>query len=407
MISCSTGQIGGIYNIGEEKLIFWDRNTTSTSVLVAPSLVVEDIPQTQLWKIGLALYGVNVSVNLFNPLHRDLSLGQWLEVFQNKNSTCHRNYGENSTLCYEFKGQVLMLDDAAFMLCRHPSITQVEGGYVIQCNNPLITNRLNENYIGYAVFLLRVPPYTIHPVQVDDFATSISDELIGRLSRQKREGELAAALSVVNLALNVIEEIQIHDIQNQLSFVATSLQQFMVENGQAWRHQEQIDSALLARIAQTTEVLQVVVHQQALMLHYMRMQCHYKYYPVCVTPVPFNSTLYQYLEDVLRNATYVTNVTSDLTALDLIISAMQNASTVFVKEWNEEISKGFTSWFKGVNLTDLVHWITIGFIGIGLLMLTFCLLPCILSILLKTIRAALEALKADILYPFKNKKGEL
>ncbi|XP_051830380.1 uncharacterized protein LOC127547485 [Antechinus flavipes] len=74
MVSCSTGQIGGIYNIGEEKLIFWDRNTTSTSVLVAPSLVMEDIPQTQLWKIGLALYGVNISVNLFNPLHVSLTM---------------------------------------------------------------------------------------------------------------------------------------------------------------------------------------------------------------------------------------------------------------------------------------------------------------------------------------------
>ncbi|XP_074145919.1 uncharacterized protein LOC141556166 [Sminthopsis crassicaudata] len=174
-----------------------------------------------------------------------------------------------------------------------------------------------------------------------------------------------------------------------------------------WKHQEQIDSALLARMVQTTEVLQVVVHQQALMLRYMRMQCHYKYYPVCVTPVPFNSTLYQYLEDVLKNATYATNATSELRALDFIISAMQNASITFTKEWNEEISKKFTSWFKGISLTDFFHWLTIGFIGVILLMLMFCLLSCVFSIFLKATRAALEALKADILNPIKNKKGEL
>lgn len=390
-------------------LYFWDGRPGP--YLVAPVPVpVKGRPQTHLWKVGLAFGDTRVWVDTYSASsdrfeHPDL-MSKWADILQTAQPCLH-----SKKVCTNFTAQVQTGPNAFFMLCND---TKMDGkssyGFTVNCTNPLFTNTLNATILGewgnnVTVFLLKVPHFTTHPVKSERFALSRADALIqdmletDKAKRGRRDLGATDLLALFNLAMNVIEEMQIHQLQNQVAFLASSLQQFMVQNGLAWRHQEYVDKAILERLSALAEVLEIVTQQQALMVRYMRLQCHYKYYPVCVTPIPYNDTAYKEVEEILKNATYINNITHELEQLDKVIAAMENATIEYTTRWDHWVTPSFFDWFKGLSLTDLYHWIAVALLSIVFIMLFLCCVPCIVQMLFRTLRRSLEALKAEIRLP--------
>ncbi|XP_036611112.1 P2X purinoceptor 4 isoform X2 [Trichosurus vulpecula] len=395
LASCSTGRCRQGPTKNATVISFWDGAVQPT--LVAPVPVPQPgRPQTHLWKIGLALNYTTVVVGNFSNIPPHLNHSDiWNKIF----SSPHGHFdGTPNTEQGRLTGTVQTGYNSMFLLCppRNLTITYVEG-YNVSCSSPVMTNTLNSSHVNFTIFLLRIPPYTVHPVKADPFAFSPTDEVLNKLLRRKREGlGLSDILSVVNLALNILEEVQIIRLQKQLAFVASTLQNFMVQSGLAWKHQEQIDRLLFSELQTLKEVLEVVVQQQALLIRYMRLQCHYKYYPVCVTPIPYNASQYAQLERLLKDANTATNFTTELHMLDEVIEAIQNATMQFSNDWEKDYNNA-RDWWDALSIHQLLQWVSIGGIFLILAFL-FCLcLPCLTSCILGVLCRSLEAVKADVI----------
>ncbi|XP_036596603.1 uncharacterized protein LOC118833348 [Trichosurus vulpecula] len=398
---CSTGHHVPGPTRHNVTLSFWNGITVPT--LVAPVPIPQPgRPQTHIWKIGLALQVATVAIGLYSDAidfaeHRD-EYNAWKPVFRHQLLCPLDTEPSQQYRCVDLAGTVQTGPNAMFLLCLpiHTSITYMGTGYNVSCSEPLVTNTLNSSHANFTIFLLRIPSYTIHPVEADPFALSPSDGIMRDLLRPKRDVAVGTVLSIVNLALTILEEVQILQLQKQVAFLASSLQNFMVQSGLAWKHQEQIDRVLFSELQTFKEVLEVVVQQQALLIRYMRLQCHYKYYPVCVTPIPYNVSQYDQLEWLLKDASTATNFTTELHMLDEVIAAIQNATIQFNGDWEENYNNA-KAWWDTLSVHQLLQWASIGGLVLILAFLICLLLPCLISCMIGVLRRSLEAVKADVI----------
>ncbi|XP_020839155.1 uncharacterized protein LOC110206253 [Phascolarctos cinereus] len=399
--ACSTGNFSRLNNTNES--IWFADNYPQTSILPAPIPFKEKAPlQSHWWKAGLALHPTFVRYNqTAAKVQHGFPFATWHKIFGNKNSTCHETNATTTTdiLCYTFTAEAQTTPDALFLLCPPGNFTisivpqaNNKTGYTIHCTNATLTNTLNTSHTSFIVLLLRVPPFTLHPVRADPFALSLSDSLLCKLV--KRDIDPTDIVAVAALALSIIEETQIMQLHKQVTFLAEFLQHFMHLESQAWKHQETLDRLLERQITTLSATVQVLLHQQAFMLRYMRLSCHYKYRPVCVTPIPYNSTMYNDLEDILRNATTGVVFATELQQLDLIIMAIENATLHFSQDWEDSISKT-VKWWDDFQYQNVLQWILHGALVLvgGFLLCVF--LPCLISCFLSLLKRSLAALKAE------------
>ncbi|XP_074156732.1 uncharacterized protein LOC141561261 [Sminthopsis crassicaudata] len=412
---CSTGLMRKSISLqnGTVNLTFWDRNADSHTQLIAPVFYSNHVLQPHLWKVGLVTNKIKMQLHISNNEDRELTFTQWHRVFGNKNSTCRGGVFPNSTLCYSFEGQLWTLGNALFLICLNSNykITKAEGEYVVVCTNGTYTNVIGgiERSLLYdsTLFLLEVPPFTVHPILAKNFAISPAEGVLRGLlknlhHRGKREGG-SMFLSLAALALSITEEFQIRELNTQLTIVAEKLQKYMTENDLAWRHQEAIDSMLISQITQLQYVSLELVKQQALLSRYVKLTCSFLYCASCILPVLYNSSDYAYPERLLRNASMQTSLQNELMALDKIINGLENVTIDFNKKW-EESTSSLMAWLNGLDYHNVIHWLILGCVALVLVLFMLCFLPLMIRAILFALRRSLIELKAANVL---NAKGDL
>ncbi|XP_074047982.1 uncharacterized protein LOC141491192 [Macrotis lagotis] len=424
-VPCSTGipRLGPLGLPNNTELWFWDGQRNHTTYTMRPSPTPVALPYGQmhpdLWKIGVALGGVNASFRLW-PCPRnddachDFSFQQWYNVFKTLNISCHQTKDGTDRLCYRLSATAHTPPDALFLLCPPANLTiQLKGEsaglplFNITCTDPIFTNVLRYNHTGYAVFLAVSPPYQLLPVKAEDFALSPADSLVKKLYRavlgekllRTRRDGIGDALSLVNLAIEMYEEWQIQELESEVTMLASTIQTFITNQVSLWHYQQHVDSLLQKQIGALETTVLWLGDRLALMAGYMKLQCHYKYQPLCVLNLPVNMSQFPSdwgrVKQALQGAMLAYNTSNDIHQLDMLIAQLNNISSHFRAEWDDQ-EDSFLKWFTGALH---LRWLFSFLPAVGMFIMICLFFPCILKLLFFIFSRSLEALKADLLGP--------
>ncbi|XP_072479945.1 uncharacterized protein [Notamacropus eugenii] len=366
---------------------------------------------SELWKVGLAFVPTNTSVEIwpcFNSTKalthcRNVTWITWKAVFGNSNSTCHHRKEGKDSLCYQFHASVHTPPDETFLLC-HPENTSItpmspSAGlprYNVTCFNATLTDTMDVQYKDRLIFMVRQVPYQLRPVKAEQFALMPTDELWQHITHKPPKAPLTRThrevggtiLGLLNLAIEIYEEFQIQELQQSLDVLVSTLQTFMQEELGAWAVQNSINTHFQLSIgALATTVLWLGDNLQLTQL-YMHLQCHYKYAPLCVTPLPVNRTDTSFPGDwdnvraALQGTFLTENTTGDIHQLALFFKELQNTSAKFQRQRAREADE-LIHW-----LDSLVNfqWLTAFIVPAAFLLLTCICLPCLLRCICALIR---------------------
>ncbi|XP_072509286.1 uncharacterized protein [Notamacropus eugenii] len=432
--ACSTGVFSCGPTVGNVSLHFWGHVAKYKKYRRLPAPAPVAFPygtvHSELWKVGLALAPTNTTVEVwpcFNSTKalthcRDFTGSMWKTVFGNANSTCHHRTEGKDTLCYRWRASVRTPPDEAFLLC-HPDNTSVTPmpptaglpRYNVTCLKATLTDTIDVRYKDRLIFLVRRVPYQLLPVKAEQFALTPTDELWHRvaheppkapLTRTRREAPLTRVrrdaggivFGLLNLAIEIYEEFQIQELRQSIDVLASTLQTFMHEELSAWTVQNAINNHFQLSIgALATTVLWLGDNLQLTQL-YMHLPCHYKYAPLCVTPLPVNGTNTSFPGDwnsvraALQGTLLAENATGDIQQLALFIEELRNTSAEFQRQRAQE-ANDLIHWLDGlVNF----QWLTTFLVPAAFLLVTCVCLPCLLRCVCALIRRAILDAKADL-----------
>lgn len=167
----------------------------------------------------------------------------------------------------------------------------------------------------------------------------------------------------------------------------------------AWATQQSINIHFQHSLAALEQTVLWIGDELQLSQLYLQLQCHYKYVPLCVTPLQVNATNdtrfagdWPKVRAALQGMLLAKNTSSDMHQLSIFLREMHNLSAHFEEERAKEASD-LTRWLESL---VSFQWLT-AFLGPVAFLFLLCLfLPCLLRCVYSMLCHAILDAKAEI-----------
>ncbi|XP_074058648.1 uncharacterized protein LOC141499800 [Macrotis lagotis] len=214
-------------------------------------------------------------------------------------------------------------------------------------------------------------------------------------SEQKRE-VIDLAFNIINFAFSLYEEFHIQDLYQRQGYLASVLQNFLTQQSSMWTTQNHINWALQKEIDALAPVVVYIGNELAYHELITQIPCHYRYKPLCVTPLQVNLTnsssvgSWLRIRAALQGTLLSHNASSDIHQLALLLQELRNISTDFSN--HQTAAFNIANYLKHL---QFLQWL-FSWIGPVAILFLLCIFgPRLIRFLISLMKTALINIKAD------------